>query len=489
MTIKDNSKNQADWCRDEFGNIDFGDKRLNRRFIEVAVGLSKRPSGTINRACGNWSSSKAAYRLFDNDSVNQEEILRVHIEKTVERISTLPQVIVVQDSCFLNYHHHRKTKGLGYIGTRGRECNAQIKGLKMHHAFAIDPVGEGIPLGFLYQKIWAQLPKTIPYAKRTTEDKDSFKWIEALRTYSGFIPSQPKLQVITVSDRESDYFEFLWECMRLNRSFIVRSKTNRKILKVKPEIGQKKVSFLFEFLRRQACIGTYSLKIPAESSTNRRRARKARAATLEIRLGTVTIDSSGMMHHMLPQDRVSHRLQPITVQAIWVKEVGAPKDVESLDWKLITDMPITTFGDALQIIHNYKKRWHAENVHHVLKSGCQIEKAHLLKAERLKKYIGLMSVIAWRIYLISRISRENKEALCTDFFSDHEWIPLYFRAHGTTIIPPQPPTLREVVHWIARLGGYLGRRHDGEPGMRSIWRGWQRLSDISEDWLILSKAA
>jgi hypothetical protein len=35
---------------------------------------------------------------------------------------------------------------------------------------------------------------------------------------------------------------------------------------------------------------------------------------------------------------------------------------------------------------------------------------------------------------------------------------------------------------IASLGGFLGRKGDGEPGVKTIWLGLGRLHDISETW-------
>ena len=39
-------------------------------------------------------------------------------------------------------------------------------------------------------------------------------------------------------------------------------------------------------------------------------------------------------------------------------------------------------------------------------------------------------------------------------------------------------TVREFVRGVAGLGGFLGRKHDGEPGVRALWRGYQRLQDM-----------
>ncbi|MDA8066904.1 MAG: IS4 family transposase, partial [Thermaerobacter sp.] len=37
----------------------------------------------------------------------------------------------------------------------------------------------------------------------------------------------------------------------------------------------------------------------------------------------------------------------------------------------------------------------------------------------------------------------------------------------------------------ARLGGFLGRRRDGDPGVKVLWRGFRDLQRITEMWEIL----
>jgi len=36
------------------------------------------------------------------------------------------------------------------------------------------------------------------------------------------------------------------------------------------------------------------------------------------------------------------------------------------------------------------------------------------------------------------------------------------------------------------LGGFLGRKGDGEPGVKVLWRGWTRLQDIVETWKLFN---
>ncbi len=123
--------------------------------------------------------------------------------------------------------------------------------------------------------------------------------------------------------------------------------------------------------------------------------------------------------------------------------------------------------------------------HRVLKSGCRVEDCKLSTADRLKRYLSLMSIIAWRIYWLTHMNRSNAEESCDTVLADHEWKSLYCRVNKTTKLPKQMPTVRQVTRWIARLGGFLGRKGDGEPGPTVIWRGWQRLTDIADTWLIL----
>ena len=91
-------------------------------------------------------------------------------------------------------------------------------------------------------------------------------------------------------------------------------------------------------------------------------------------------------------------------------------------------------------------------------------------------------MVAWRIAHLAKLGREVPEVSCTVYFEEAQWQALVvFVTQGPP--PAQPPTLREAVRMVAtRLGGFLGRKSDGEPGAQSLWRGLQRLDDITEMW-------
>ena len=71
------------------------------------------------------------------------------------------------------------------------------------------------------------------------------------------------------------------------------------------------------------------------------------------------------------------------------------------------------------------------------------------------------------------------DVACTALLEESEWQALYCHIHQTTQVPPTPPTLAQAVRWIAQLGGFLGRTGDGPPGVTVLWRGFQRLVDLT----------
>lgn len=125
--------------------------------------------------------------------------------------------------------------------------------------------------------------------------------------------------------------------------------------------------------------------------------------------------------------------------------------------------------------------------HKVLKSGFRIEHCRLGEAQRLIRSVTVMSIIAWRVLMLTLIARTHPEAPCTTLLTEQEWPVLYCKVHNTTVLPPKPPALREVIVWIARLGGFLARKNDGQPGAISLWRGWKRLTDLTQGWLLATR--
>ena len=118
-----------------------------------------------------------------------------------------------------------------------------------------------------------------------------------------------------------------------------------------------------------------------------------------------------------------------------------------------------------------------------MKSGCKIENRQLGTASRLEACLAIDMVVAWRIMYLVHLGRQTPDTSCTLYFSDMQWKALVAFSSKSMALPT-PPTLYEAVRLVARLGGFLGRKSDGEPGAQSLWLGLQRLDDITASYAI-----
>jgi hypothetical protein len=459
----------VEWVRREFARADLCDKRLDRRLLKTAEQLTKSPSSPINEACGTWASTQAAYRLFNNPKASPSGILKPHIDATVERIAGHGgPVLVMQDTVFFSYGTHPKTRGLGSIG-KGNDAGE--RGLIMHNALAFTT--SGVPLGLLSQNIWARreisaedYQEKIERLQVTAiEEKESSKWLVAL---SETVERSPAgVQVITVADRESDFFEFLTQAKELRAKYLIRARTDRKLV---PEDSEGCARML-EALSDAAALGTMTVEVPGNGS------RKARTACLDVRVAQVAIKAPQRRGHA----KASGSSEPVTVTLIGATEQSPPVGTAAISWVLLTNLTVKGFESATEKVQWYGKRWCIETWHKVLKSGCKVEDCLLEEAERLKRYLTLFSIIGVRLMHVAYLARAHPDLPATDVFSTVEVQVLHLRV--TKALPPATQkalTLREVVRMLGKLGGHLGRTGDGEPGVLVLWRGWMRLYESVE---------
>jgi hypothetical protein len=154
---------------------------------------------------------------------------------------------------------------------------------------------------------------------------------------------------------------------------------------------------------------------------------------------------------------------------------------------LLTTLTIENFAQAYEKVQGYCLRWRIELYHQVRKSGFPMEPCRLGEAQRLIRYVTVMSIIAWRLFRLTLLARTHPAAPCTTLLTEHDWQVLYGKIKRTTALPPTTPSLREAVIWIARLGGFLARKTDGQPGTIPLWRGWKRLTDLTQGWLLATR--
>lgn len=459
----------AEWVTQEFARADLCDKRLDRRLLKTAEQLAKSPSSPINEACGNWASTQAAYRLFNNPKASAARLLKPHREATAARMAGCGgPVLVIQDTVFFSYGTHVKTRGLGPIG---KSNSAHDRGLIMHNALAFTT--SGVALGIVSQSIWArrEIPEEDSQEKierlqvTAIEEKESSKWLVALRETMQRAPAG--VPVVTVADRESDFFEFLTQAQELRAKFLIRARTDRKLV---PENSEGCASML-EALSVAPALGSITVWVPSNGS------RKARTASIEVRVAEVAIQP--------PPRRGAHAKasgssEPVLVTVIGATEQSPPAGSDSISWVLLTNLPVKDFASAGEKVQWYGKRWGIETWHKVLKSGCKVEGCMLEEAERLKRYLTLFSIIGVRLMHVAYLARIQPDLPAIEVFSAVEIQVLHLRVTKALPAPAKPLTLRELVRMLGKLGGHLGRKGDGEPGVLILWRGWMRLYESVE---------
>ncbi|HDH10934.1 MAG TPA: IS4 family transposase, partial [Nitrospirae bacterium] len=197
-------------------------------------------------------------------------------------------------------------------------------------------------------------------------------------------------------------------------------------------------------------------------------------AELEIRFAEVKLKP--------PQGK--KELGELSVFAIVAEEIDVHEGVQGLRWILLTTCEVRRFEQAIEKLQWYCLRWGIEIYHRTLKSGCKIEQRQLGSAERIETCLAIDMVVAWRIYHLTKLGRETPDVACTVFFEDTEWKALVAYKTQNPIPPEKPPTLREAMHMVASLGGFLGRKSDGEPGTQTLWLGLQRLDDMTGMWKV-----
>ena len=72
------------------------------------------------------------------------------------------------------------------------------------------------------------------------------------------------------------------------------------------------------------------------------------------------------------------------------------------------------------------------------------------------------------------VARHAPNLPCDRVFGDIEWKTILLMRDKKKP-PNKPSTLYEITRKLAMLGGFIGRKGDGEPGIKSIWQGYQKL--------------
>lgn len=439
----------------EFKELNLGDVRRDERFTTIIDNVIHHPGQSIQQQCKNWYEAKATYDFFKNEDVSLERIQQaIHAYGAASVAANLDCVLVLHDTSNISYNGLH-VEGLGYLD------NKLGNGLLLHSSLVAST--SGIPLALLYQQIWAretaELGKRKNRRKKPIEEKESYKWIKGIAESNKLLNTTTKK--VHIADREADIYELFFLPPDVNAELLIRAFQDRKTTAD---------SSLWQEIGKLPLNASIVLQIPDVNS------HKKLDTAVEVRYQKVEV--------LCPRGKKG-QYESVILTAIEVRQPGIENEENGIWWKLLTTLEVKNIEDVKQYIQWYTYRWLIERFHYVIKSGCKIEALQLKKAESLKKAIAMYSLAGFKIMQMTYQSRETPEVSCEVVLSRNEWEALFIKIHNTAQIPSAPPSLQQAAQWIGRLGGHLGRKSDGPPGVKTIWRGYQRLRDFTDLYILL----
>lgn len=454
----------VNWTEAEFGTVGFFDNRLKQRLYKIADDFYNAPEANIPEASGSKAGTMGAYRFFQNPKVTMDVLLDAHREATIDRIRQHTVVLAPQDTTTLDYTGHRMTEGLGPVCHK----SDQSIGLLLHDTLAFTE--DGTPLGVLDAQCWARDENDQDKSKRRhilpIEQKESMKWLRSFERVAQIQQLCPDTRLISIGDRESDIYELFDKVIQTSNApgLLIRSEKSRK--------RKVEQTFLWDFMPQQDVAGSLKIHVPRSGR------RKARDTWVDVRFAQVQLQRP-------INNTVSARSIP--VWAVYIVERLSDELVSSpIEWMLLTTEAVESFDDAKKRVEWYSGRWGIEVYHRTLKSGCRIPNRQLGSADRIEACLGIDMVVAWRIYHLTMLGREVPDAACTVFFEDIEWKALCCYVNKTPIPPEEPPSLKEAIYMVGGIGGHLGRKQDGSPGVQTLCRGLRRLDTAIEMYEIFT---
>ena len=456
------------WAEATFGTAQLGDPRRTRRAVAIAEALAREPGASLPQQLHDPAALEATYR-FVHSQVSYEALLQPHVEHTREEMGQVERVLLIQDTTEVDYQHHPTTTGLGPIGTGS------------HHGFLLQSVLAVVPesrqvLGLAHQEPFLRIPAPqgeTKWQRARRAQRESQVWERSVRAI-GRAPAGT--QWIHVGDRASDMFPFLRACVEQDCDFVVRASADRCVdllveqaeRPVAPRSHHKASTahpaarHLFEVAVGWQGQDERDLELDATKSS------PARTAHVVISFGTVRL--------LPPQSQEKTDLRPLVVSVVRVWEPAPPDGIEPLAWLLLTSIPTQSIEHAWERVEWYRTRWIVEDLHQGLKTGCQIEQRHIQDYDSLRLLLGLLAPVAVRLLQLRAMARQEPERRASEI------LPPDIVQVVASLDQRDAHTMTSQQCWyaIARYGGYLGRKRDGPPGWKTLWRGWLHIQAVVE---------
>jgi len=447
------------WAVLEFGRADLGHGARTKRAVRVGATLVQNPSSSIPRVTENGHQAKGFYRLLSNPQVEHDAILSGHIDRTVERCLGRSAVLVIQDTTTLSYTEHRHVRGLGPVNDSKR-----ARGFLAHTALAVD-VEDHAVLGVLDQHVWVRGERKMTQGEscvaRKKRRRESEHWgAGQCRVGKLFAGQEKRPRVIAVFDREGDIFESFEALEKLGHSFVIRATHNRLV-----DSEEEGREYSLDTVERAPVIAHRTVDVPA------RPGRAARLAQMEVRATSLAIRP--------PRNRGRHG-DSVALNLVAAIERPLAQGAEPLVWYLVTREPIATEADVLAVIRAYEARWIIEELHMGMKTGCSTEERQLETVHALQNFLAFATVVAWQMLCLRDAARRPEPVR-----ADQVLTPLQM-----TVLCGLRPRIKhdclaaDALRAIAMMGGFMGRKGDGNPGWRTLWAGFEKLLMAEKGFLV-----
>jgi hypothetical protein len=425
------------WVDEEFEALDLGDPRRDRRAKELLKRFAAKPTASIPGACDGWAETIGAYRFLGNEEVEWTDMMQPHWERTVARMRQSAVVLCITDTTELDFNG-QEMEGAGPLSYEVQ------RGMYLHPTYAVTPDRE--PLGVIDAWMWAREPLDANGERGGI--KESVRWTESYERVAEQAATLPATRLVYVADREGDIVALMERADELGHpaDWLIRCQHNRSL-----EAGAR----LWDTVDAGQVLGEIAFILPGRAG------QKAREVRQELRAQRVELPGK----------------KGLAITCIVAQEIGAPAGVTPVVWRLLTNREAQDLDAVIELIDWYRARWEIEMFFNVLKNGCKVEALQLSHIDRVERALVLYMVVAWRIARLMRLGRTCPDLDASLFFDADEIRGAYLLAKKAR--PNKPTTLNQMVRLIASLGGFLGRKSDGEPGAKTIWIGLQRTMDAA----------
>lgn len=434
--------------------------------------MATNPGQSIPKMFIHSYDIKAAYNFFAHPEATPDNLQLAHREVVLEQMHRAGRYLLLEDTSEMSWSGKNSISGLGPIGPG----TAGLQGFHLHSVLAVRwfweakasaqwPGRQAVEiLGLPAQHYHLRQPrpkgeppndsKALKYRARESQ------WWEQAGEAIGPAPADESVEWTRVCDRGADIYELLISCAELNHRFVIRAAQDRCLTN---EDGRAVTGKLFARVRAQATLGKFALELRASPG------QAGRTAQLQVSAAEVWLRA--------PQrpGKGPGYLPPVRSTALRVWEAEPPPGIAALKWTLLTDWPVESYAQALEVALVYATRWLIEEFHKALKTGTKAEELQLETAQSLFAAIAIKSIVALRLLDLRERVKLAPDAPAEQAGLDELELAVLRQALNRPI-----KTVREVALAIGRLGGHMNRKGDGLPGWQTLFGGVAKLNDLVE---------